>query len=343
MRSILKLFGVGGPSMPAFVEAGPTRTTPEPVLDVCCGDAVARRTREELKRGRWKPAARLLQSAMTPDDRRFYSDALAEWSGLPKWINEWTRARPRSAAAWLIAGAHSVNWAWEARGAGYGGGVSEESSHLFFARLERAEDALHRSASLNPGDATPWSWLMQSAVGLQLGMEAIEERFERALAAASEHRRAHSTMLGARSKKWFGSHDDMFDFARRSSMRAGPGSQLHVLIAEAYVERWLADRDFENAASDACMQTDTARNELMAASELIQAGACPRPGIEAIRSANHFAFCFWKAGLHSLALNQFDATGNWITERPWAYEGDPARCFARAQRECAHQQRAKAA
>jgi hypothetical protein len=343
MRAILNAFGIVGDGRSSSIEAGPTHSALEPTFEVSCGDETARRVRTDLSLGRWRAAERLLRSPMSDDDRRFYSDAFAEWSGLPKWIAAWTNTRPRSSSAWLIAGAHSINWAWEARGSGYASSVSEEAARLFFARLERAEEALHRAASLNPKDATPWTWLMQSAVGLQLGLEAIEERFERAVALSAEHRRAHSTMLAAVSKKWFGSHDDMFDFARRRSMQAGPGSFIHVLIAEAHVERWLSDRDFQNGSGDAWLQSDEVRNELMAASELTHRGVGVRCGIESIRAANYFAFCFWRGGLHRLAQTQFEATGNWITERPWAYMGDPIAAFERARRECANSEYAQAA
>lgn len=325
----------------SILRAEPPAPTSSPTFDPTLGEPNVRRARSALERDQWKPVAELLESPMAPSDRQFYSDVLADFPGRPKWTTDWTSARPNSPSAWLMNGAQAIKWAWEARGCGYANTVSEDAARQFFSRLEVAEESLHRAAALDPSDPTPWSWMMRSAIGLQLGPEQIEQRFSEAVRRAPDHRQAHSARLQSLCAKWYGSHDQMWDFVRHSTAGVGPGSPLHVLLAEAHIEMWF----------DACRETGTTQNAYFGAQpvreSLRRAGVnafahgTPRT-IDTLRNRNYFAFCCWKAGMLTEAAAHFAAIGNWVTESPWIFIGQPSDMFTAAQAECASPARAAA-
>src|SRR6202035_4716733 len=47
------------------------------------------------------------------------------------------------------------------------------------------------------------------------------------------------SMIQALAAKWFGSHEEMFEFARSASAQAREGHSVHRVIAEAHLEKWL--------------------------------------------------------------------------------------------------------
>ncbi len=333
MRKLLEILGLHRSPSGIIRAATPSPTT-APTFDWSRGDPWARRARGALERNDWKTAALLMDSPMSPDDRQFYSDVLAECPGRPDWADEWRAARPNSPSAWLMDGAQAVRWAWEARGSGYGDTVKEDAVGMFLARLEQADESLQRAAALDPGDATPWSWMIRTAIGLQLDDAEKERRFNEAVRRAPSHRQAHSARLQSVAYKWGGSHEQMWDFVKHSTAGVGPGSPLHVLTAEAHIEMWFTTANDEGMVSTNFFRDPSIQRSLRAAAEVAFAPGAFKPTIDSIRNRNYFAFCLWKAGLHEEAAEQFAAVGNWVSESPWVFVGSPASTFEQAQNEC---------
>lgn len=342
MRKLLELFGLSRPVFQTVRAALPTPAR-EPTFDWSRGDPLARQARKALGHGDWEPAAALMDSPMSPDDRQFYSDVLAECPERPEWTAAWKRTRPNSPSAWLMDGAQAVNGAWEARGDGHAETVKEEAIAVFFARLEEADASLQRAASLDPGDATPWSWLIRTAIGLQLDKDEIGRRFNESIRRAPQHRQAHTARMQSLCQKWYGSNAEMWDFVRTSTAGIEPGSPLHVLTAEAHIETWFASANEEGLVPADFFREPAIQRSLRAAAEAAFDPRGFKPGIDSLRNRNYFAFCFWKAGMHREAATQFAAIGNWVTESPWCFVGQPAAMFARAQSECSGSSLAAAA
>ncbi len=204
---------------------------------VTYGDQQAESLRRELEAGHWQSAADFLGLLRDWDDRDFYVQALSQWPGRPLWLDDWVQQQPNSATAWLVRGVHTKNWAWEARGSGLADTVSEKGFKLFFERLARAEEELLRAAELDPADPTPWAHLVMVGVGAQKSLDKIQEWFQQAVRRHSRHATAHYSMLQALCAKWYGSHDQMFDFARGTCAKLPNGHGLHALIALAHFER----------------------------------------------------------------------------------------------------------
>lgn len=292
---------------------------PRPVVDPCLGDAAARALHGWLTQRNWPAARDFLQTVTDPDDRSFYMGVCAEVKGVQDWIEQWVAAEPYSTLPLLVRGAHGVYWAWEARGAARADQTSEEQFREFFRRLKMAENCLDAVIERDPADATAWSFLVTSAMGRQLDRDETGRRFAGAVAQHPWHRRAHTAMLQYLCQKWYGSHEEMFAFARQAAANAPAGSPLAALVADAHIEYWL---DLPSGDDTKYMSQPEVVAELNAAAD--QSVRHPafrrRPGWPAIH--NTFAFAFTCATDYRSAVGQFEVIGDMLTEWPWRYYRD---------------------
>lgn len=307
----------------------------EPRLSPALGHPIAERLRDELAQGRWQGTAEVLGACRNWDERAFLVAAVSEWPGRPAWLDEWFHARGRaSTLPALVRGAHSIQWAWEARGSGTGGTVTRDAGALFLSRLDAAERDLMEAAQGDPDDPTPWALLITTAMGRNLGAGVVAKRFAQATQRDVDHRAAHVAMLSASTEKWGGSHDAMFRFAREAAGRAARGSSLHALVPLAHVERWLAhliDRDQDGAK--AYVTGAAVRAELLAARDALLGAPLLAPAYEA-SDRNILAFALWLAGDTAAAAEQLRALGTRVARQPWQFMGDAVRGFVRARAQC---------
>jgi hypothetical protein len=287
-----------------------------PVVDPCLGDPAARALQGWLTQRNWPAARDFLQTVTDPDDLSFYIGVCADVAGVQDWIEQWIAAEPQSTLPLLVRGAHGVHWAWEARGAARADQTSEEQFREFFRRLKMAENCLDAVIERDPSDATAWSFLVTSGMGRQLDRAEVERRFAGAVARHPWHLRAHNAMLQYLCEKWYGSHEDMFAFARQAAAKAPAGSPLAGLVADAHIEYWL---DLPSGDDAKYMSQPEVIAELNAAAD--QSVRHPafqrRPGW--LRIHNTFAFAFVCAGDWRSAAQQFDIIGDMLTEWPWRY------------------------
>ncbi|MGD9690522.1 MAG: hypothetical protein AB7K52_12350 [Phycisphaerales bacterium] len=316
----------------------------EPVEDPLLGDPVAHAVKRELERGSSSEAASLLASTTNAEDRSFYVDVLSDTDSA-EWVSDWLKRESNSPNAALLAGALGIHQAWRIRGSGYAKTVRDDAWEKFFDCLEKAEMMLKLAAAGAPGDAAPWLPLMQASVGLQHGQAETARRFGELAKRSPHHRMGHSRMLQQFCKKWGGSHEKMFEFARSSSDLAPAGSQVHVLIPEAHIEWWNDDEHCPGqkvTRPDAYFSRRDVREELSAAAERCfdtSGGAMP---LDSVRSHNYFAMTLWLAGDHERARHHLKATGNWVTKFPWCFFGG-MKAFNVARRECGLVEAQKAA
>jgi hypothetical protein len=129
------------------------------------------------------------------------------------------------------------------------------------------------------------------------------------------HRIAHEHMLQYLCRKWFGSHEEMFDFARAAAAAAPPGDPLGYLVAVAHVEQWLDLPDEEDLAY---LQRPDVLAELHAAVDrtVRHPAFVRRPGWPVI--PNWYAFAFSCGHQWPAAAEQFDLIGD-LAYGPWGY------------------------
>jgi hypothetical protein len=145
---------------------------------------------------------------------------------------------PGEAAAHALAGAAALRAGWRARTNERAEHVQTEQFKTFWSWLDRAESYLRSAAELDPADPTPLVYLLASARGLQHPREDVTSVFTELRRRDPGHLEGHRQMMQYVCEKWFGSHDEMFAFARGVSDQSPQGSPLHELPIFAHVERW---------------------------------------------------------------------------------------------------------
>ncbi|MFN7973698.1 MAG: hypothetical protein U0166_15335 [Acidobacteriota bacterium] len=243
----------------------------------------------------------------------------------------WVDAAGDSPIPWLVRGTHAIDWAWEARGGGPGETVGRERFAVFHERLDAAWSDLVRAVELDRADPTPWSHLIIVAMGLELDLDEKRRIFEEAVARGGEHRSAHAAYLGAICKKWDGSHEAMFGFARQASERNRDG-RLAFLVAEAHLERWISFTfDNERESMNTYFGLPAVKQEVRRARDRAFARGQRRMRWQEVVDRNLFAFCFWMSQDQHDAEAALEAVGDDLTRYPWRILGQPEGVFANAR------------
>ncbi|GAA2593217.1 hypothetical protein GCM10010435_85230 [Winogradskya consettensis] len=294
---------------------------PTIVFDPTFGDPTARSLIAAADNGDWKYARDVLTATTDSNIRAFLLGVLCDRQGPQPWIDQWVAAEPHSALPFLVKGSHAAGWAWQARGNGGADTVSQEQFAVFFRRLKVAEDALDDAIARDPDNPIAWTELIHTAVGRQLGLEEAERRFEQVIARNRWHRGAYHVLLQQKCAKWGGSDELALDFARRTVAAMPDGNPLGTLIAWAH---------FEIAAQisgeDYLARPEVVAEVHAAANRSIFHPAFPRtPGFQS--SFGIFAIAFGGGGEARAAQSCFDAIGDYPSEQPWSYLGDPATVF----------------
>jgi hypothetical protein len=302
--------------------------TPAPAADDLLGDPVAHRFRRELAEGHWQEFHDFLENTTDWDYRHFYAYNLSTISGRPRWLDEWVAARPGSAIPYLFRGSHAVAWAWEARGGGRATTVKEDAWPVFQARLVDADRDLAQAAALDGRDPTPHVRGIYVAMGLSLGQAEIRRRYAQAEQRHHLNGRAGYAMVQALARKWFGSHEEMFTFARSVSAQAPDGHSAHKLIALAHVEQWL---DLPRESQPGYFKTPWVKDEIRAAADHSVRSPRYAATILAPTDRNVFAMCFGLMHDYAAELEQMHLIGPLITPHPWRYQGNPGQAYERAR------------
>lgn len=233
-------------------------------LKDCFGDDVAAAILEKQDLDALKRLFASIPANWT--DRYFYSLAMSRSFPL-ELLAQWTESESTSADARLVYGARLVKWAREARGYGLGSTVSEKRAEEFYRRLEMARKVLEECWRLRPEDPTPWVLLIMVAVYLQMGEEAEREFFDEAVARDPDNWHAFVNRLTGLSRKYGGSHELMYAFARHSAVQARPGSLVPLLLTKAHSEYWKYLHLFQDKYAEAAqfLNEQLPRDETVAA------------------------------------------------------------------------------
>ncbi|KXK63297.1 hypothetical protein AWW66_04155 [Micromonospora rosaria] len=304
------------------------RQQPEPItiaIDPTQGDPTTRALRTALEQRDWRTARDLLTPVDHPDDHAHYVSMAANVPGVQEWIGEWIDAEPRSTLPLLVRGAHAVYWAWEARGGARAERTGQDQFREFWKRLRFAENCLDEVVERDPENTTARAFLVTSARGREVDRAEAQRRFDAVVERYPEHRVAHEQMLQYLCRKWCGSHEEMFDFARAAMVKAPGGSLLGHLVAVAHVEMWLDLPPGEDAehigAPEVVAEINAAADHSVRHPDYRR-----RPGWAPAH--NVVALAFSLSGDLSSAEQQFEVIGDQVTDWPWAYlSDDPVGAF----------------
>ena len=297
-----------------------------PEIDPTLGDPTLRALRDRLDAGDWRSVHEYLVGLADRDLRAVYVQVLSDGAGEPAWLAPWMAEMPHFAIPWLMRAAQRIHWAWEARGPGRAGQVTEEGWTLFRGRLKLADRDLSRAAFIDRQDPSPYGFMLIVAMGQTYEMAERELRRLRMRERGQLFAFGEFAMLDALNPKWGGTPDQMFDHARGVAAAAPDGHPLIGLIPRAHVEHWLV-QSWENNTSH--FYDMAVREEVHAAAA--RCLVAPALGIWETEVLNWFAYAFALMEDWESAQQIFTMLGGRARRTPWGYTGDPLVRFAEAQ------------
>ncbi|MBR7825254.1 hypothetical protein KDK95_02970 [Actinospica sp. MGRD01-02] len=259
------------------------------------------------------------------DQGALISGVCADAGLLGDWLPETLKDAGDDPIAQAALGMHLINAGWAVRTAKRAQHVSQDQFRRFHEILRAAEEHLYASIELDPDSSIGWFGLLQSGIGLQVGREAQQQRFESTINRVPGHAGAYRRMHTYLHKKWFGSHESMHEFATEA-MRGPYGDVLGELVAVSYVEHYLdlpkdtGERDFVKSAESRAELLEAAERSVFRADY-----SCPR---NPYFGPNMFALAFYYAEMWPQAKAAFEITEGVATGWNY-YSGDPIDLYTR--------------
>ena len=249
----------------------------------------------------------------------------------------WAQRSPDDPDALVVLGEVLVNRASDTRGSGPGTDLSNKQIIGFQDGMARARVAYEKAAALVPDDPTPWA-------GMLVTCYASRNKADMAAFTAAVRQRDPLNTQGLRTaidlfgEKWYGEPGEAFALARDISAAAPEGAEVHVVIADAYVEQWVNLRAFRNDArgAKAMLASSSVRDEILGSAQASVLSPAHVPSAISPWVHNAYAFAFTQGGQHDLAAPHFAAVDGLVAPRPWGYlGGDPVQQWSKAQRKAA--------
>jgi hypothetical protein len=281
------------------------------------GDQVLVGLLEAAKAQDWLGIRSTLSGFNGPDLSSLVGNMCQQSPEMDEWFPKAVGDGAGDPLATLVLGARTIERGWAVRTAKRATHVSQEQFKAFHEILREAEEILYEAADLDRESAAPWYFLMISGRGLEVGLPAVERRFEAGVSRHPGFLGIHRQMLQSLCKKWSGSHEQMHAFAMEA-MRGPHGDQLAELAPLAHIEHWLDTGRKEPGL--AYMRTENVQAELAEAYER----SIGRPGFTTTARApylvyNTFAMALGLAALRPQAFAAFEATDGVVTQSPWSY------------------------
>ncbi len=222
-----------------MAEPDPDGVLTAPTADQALGHIDAMNFGAALVGREWHIAEQIWAQQSHDEDRSNLISTATQMGGSPDYLTPWVESSNDPFLPLLVRGASSITWAWNARSGHRANRVTQEMFDEFFRRLNIAEADLVAAAGAGPDSPLPWAHLVTSARGLQIPKEEALQRFENSLARGPVYG-AHKQYLQFVCKKWFGSHDDMWEFTEAISSLAPDGSPMQGLVPIALMEHWIS-------------------------------------------------------------------------------------------------------
>ncbi|WP_211257246.1 hypothetical protein [Streptomyces megasporus] len=234
----------------------------------------------------------------------------------PGWLDAWLAEDPDDPDAWLVRADLAIGRAWEIRTAARARHVSREQFQAFHTLLRDAVPTVERAVELNPEDPVPWRVAINHAMGSQAPREIFDGYLMEVMDRDPGHYGCHASALQYLCAKWYGSHQEMFEFAESAADRAEPGALLNALPIQAVTE-YVLQGDEEDEIPEERVTAAVERT--------LELSAHYEPGDPvAAGFRNHLALALIRAGRLEDALETFRAIGVHARAHPWKYENSDA-------------------
>ncbi|RSM76041.1 hypothetical protein DMH04_36655 [Kibdelosporangium aridum] len=229
----------------------------------------------------------------------------------------------------LLAGDAFIGEAWAIRGSGWADSVGEDRAKMFLATLEKARGPLQAAADMLPDDPTPWATMLTMGMGLGLDRSEQDAIWAETVRRGPTLYPAHWTRLQVLAEKWYGSHDEMSQFAVQTVNNAPHGDPVTAMIVvacfEVYVQaKVMAQRETKNpdlrALAEALFKQSYA-NVAPASNRWMQA---EKPHPRTYEAHNYFAAACGLAGDGDRAFMHLFGMRDRLMSRPWTMFADDA-------------------
>lgn len=145
-------------------------------------------------------------------------------------------ALPGSAVPARFAAQFFLTWAWDARGSGTAGSVTNDGWRLFRERLDAAEKAAVEGWNADPLDPDCCAIMVTVCQGKGAERAEMEQWFRRAMLADPENLLACEAKLTYLLPKWHGSRAEAVAFARECLENGSGASRIPLLMVVAHGE-----------------------------------------------------------------------------------------------------------
>lgn len=181
---------------------------------------------------------RLLDGLQAAAEREIALEAAADFAfdsfatgrpGVGEAVQQWAKARPKSAAAQLAAGRYFANLARERRGSEFADKTSPAQFAAMAATFDQAEPYLKAALALNPKLTGAYDTLIGMAM-FRGDDDAEAGWLAKGLAVAPASYRIRRAHLQALLPRWGGSHQAMAAFAKDSQKYVAQSPKLKTLL-----------------------------------------------------------------------------------------------------------------
>ena len=156
-----------------------------------------------------------------PTNTRIYSSIkysfarINDWPAIRRFYDLAARKFPKDGRVQLEVGNFFRQYAWTARGDGWGYEVTAWNYSLMQKRLEIAEKHYRNSESLNPYDTRAEAGILTVGMGTDRTPAEMDAVFNQAVSLNPDELEPFTNRMEALKKKWGGSDQQMMDFARK--------------------------------------------------------------------------------------------------------------------------------
>lgn len=305
--------------------------TRKPVFDPALGDAVATKIIAGALQGKTDSLLKEIAPIRNNqwDRRAFYIELFGEHIADIRVLE----TLPDTSIGNLARGGIAIHLAWRARGHGQAATVTKEGWTGFFKNLNLAAHCLLRSGEQDIEDPTPFAFLQTVAMGLELERKEAEAWLQEAVKRDASNQQAHYRHLFLLCKKWGGSHEEMFNFARATINKIPADSTLNSIIYLAFQEYYLSCRWIEKdiEGTKAWLHDEQVKEESL---HIYQKSLGNRKKIEQVSDYwphNISAWWFFLLNIPEVVRAETQKIGPHFTKFPWSmFYKDPAEAYYRA-------------
>ncbi|MDT0595317.1 DUF4034 domain-containing protein [Glaciecola petra] len=271
---------------------------------------------ELINRQNWHSLFELYLSC-SEADRHFLLVSMYEHDGRSL-FQQLPQLFPQNYVAHLMLGAYLTGKALHLRRNCIASHIEDQTWEEIFIISERATQALLRAIEINAYDPQIYFPLIQVQTIDNEKRDGMTSYINAVTSSTKHHYPLYVLVLTFLTKKWGGSYEEMFSFAKHHSGSENAEPCMQGLIALAHIERWLGyafDEEYE--LQKQYFEDEFIQQELHTSYSLFRKNAKQNGFYRT--AANQFAFAFYVSGQNDLLKDALLFLNGHYFTRPWCY------------------------